>query len=246
MAYPVREAQGVATTEPVVRDFLLFAGESEHPTNRAPVHADKVIPIFTFLAWNASKNALIPWEPEAVTGVAASGYLVVNAQPTPGDYITVDDNSWFFVANGDTVGPNEIEIGDFEAVTADNISYAFQTNGVLVTGATEYYASVPGTQITARATGTSGNSIRLSSHCAGITVSGPTLTGGVDAVVATSQPFALLAVESPVGTQSLPYYEAGYFNELAINWPVTLSAATLLDRQYALRNAERFTLGSLP
>lgn len=240
MVYPVREAAGVSAGEPLPRDFYLFAGEAESPTSRGAVTASAVIPIFSFLAWNPAATAMIPWQPENENAVAATGTVTFQSTPDPGDYLYVDGVMGAFVSSSPIAG-KQILIGADETATAAAVAAFFAP----LSGHTTPSASGNVVTFTAKTAGAAGNTIMMLSSGFLIELSGATLEGGVDAVTATGDAVALLACESPVGTQSLPYYEAGYFNQDAINWPASLKTATLVERQYALRNAERFTIGSL-
>lgn len=141
-------------------------------------------------------------------GVKASGTITFAANPTADDTITVGTTTLTFKSADP--GENEVLIGSDVAATIDNVIAALPDS---VTGA----KSSGVLTITAVAAGTAGNSIALAKSGSDITVSGATLTGGVDEVVDTDV-YAVLAedCDTTEGAKEAAVYLTGEFNINAV------------------------------
>lgn len=137
-------------------------------------------------------------------GVKASGTITFADQPTANDTVTVDETTLTFVSAD--AGEDEVLIGTDLAATLDNLLAALpesvtgsKTNGVVT--------------VTAATAGTAGNSIALAKSGSDITVSGATLSGGVDEVVDTDV-YAVLAedCDTTEGAKEAAVYLTGEFN----------------------------------
>lgn len=141
-------------------------------------------------------------------GVKASGTITFAANPTAEDTITVGTTTLTFKSADP--GENEVLIGTDVAATIDNVIAALPDS---VTGS----KSSGVLTITAVAVGTAGNSIALAKSGSDITVSGATLTGGVDEVVDTDV-YAVLAedCDTTEGAKEAAVYLTGEFNINAV------------------------------
>lgn len=141
-------------------------------------------------------------------GVKASGTITFAANPTADDTITVGTTTLTFKSADP--GENEVLIGTDVAATIDNVIAALPDS---VTGS----KSSGVLTITAVAAGTAGNSIALAKSGSDITVSGATLTGGVDEVVDTNV-YAVLAedCDTTEGAKEAAVYLTGEFNINAV------------------------------
>ena len=137
-------------------------------------------------------------------GVKASGTITFAAQPTADDTVTVGTTTLTFKSADP--GENEVLIGTDLAATLDNLIAALPDS---VTGS----KSSGVVTITAATTGTAGNSIALAKSGSDITVSGATLSGGVDEVVDTDV-YAVLAedCDTTEGAKEAAVYLTGEFN----------------------------------
>lgn len=137
-------------------------------------------------------------------GVKASGTITFAAQPAEDDTITVGTTTLTFVSADP--GENDVLIGTDLAATIDNVIEALPDS---VTGSKA--SSV--LTITAATAGTAGNSIALAKSGSNITVSGATLSGGVDEVVDTDV-YAVLAedCDTTEGAKESAVYLTGEFN----------------------------------
>ena len=137
-------------------------------------------------------------------GVKASGTITFAAQPTADDTVTVGTTTLTFKSADP--GENEVLIGTDLAATLDNLIEALPDS---VTGS----KSSGVVTITAATTGTAGNSIALAKSGSDITVSGATLSGGVDEVVDTDV-YAVLAedCDTTEGAKEAAVYLTGEFN----------------------------------
>lgn len=118
------------------------------------------------------------------SGIHASGYITVGAQPTAADVIHVNGQLITFVASSPAI--HEIVIGPTAVATAQGIKAEINAYPDLY----DVHASGDGAVIdlVANAAGTAGNSIGLTETVtgAGFTVSGATLAGGSASGVITS------------------------------------------------------------
>lgn len=141
-------------------------------------------------------------------GVKASGTITFAANPTADDTITVGTTTLTFKSADP--GENEVLIGTDVAATIDNVIASLPDS---VTGS----KSSGVLTITAVAAGTAGNSIALAKSGSDITVSGATLTGGVNEVVDTDV-YAVLAedCDTTEGAKEAAVYLTGEFNINAV------------------------------
>lgn len=137
-------------------------------------------------------------------GVKASGTITFADQPTADDTVTVGTTTLTFKSADP--GENEVLIGTDLAATLDNLIAALPDS---VTGS----KSSGVVTITAATDGTAGNSIALAKSGDDITVSGATLSGGVDEVVDTDV-YAVLAedCDTTEGAKEAAVYLTGEFN----------------------------------
>jgi phage tail sheath gpL-like len=137
-------------------------------------------------------------------GVKASGTITFADQPTADDTVTVGTTTLTFKSADP--GENEVLIGTDLAATLDNLIAALPDS---VTGS----KSSGVVTITAATAGTAGNSIALAKSGDDITVSGATLSGGVDEVVDTDV-YAVLAedCDTTEGAKEAAVYLTGEFN----------------------------------
>ena len=137
-------------------------------------------------------------------GVKASGTITFADQPTANDTVTVGTTTLTFKSADP--GDNEVLIGTDLAATLDNLIVALPDS---VTGS----KSSGVVTITAATAGTAGNSIALAKSGDDITVSGATLSGGVDEVVDTDV-YAVLAEDCDTtdGAKEAAVYLTGEFN----------------------------------
>ena len=137
-------------------------------------------------------------------GAKASGTITFAANPSANDTVTIDTKTLKFVS--ETPGENEVLIGANVAATIDNVIEAIPAS---VTGS----KSEGVLTITAAKDGTAGNSIALAKNGSNITVSGETLSGGIDEVVDTDV-YAVLAedCDTTEGAKEAAVYLTGEFN----------------------------------
>ena len=137
-------------------------------------------------------------------GAKASGTITFAANPSANDTVTIDTKTLKFVS--ETPGENEVLIGANVAATIDNVIEALPAS---VTGS----KSEGVLTITAAKDGTAGNSIALAKNGSNITVSGETLSGGIDEVVDTDV-YAVLAedCDTTEGAKEAAVYLTGEFN----------------------------------
>ena len=126
-----------------------------------------------------------------VTGVVASGTVVFTGLPTANDTITVNAVVYTFKASAATA--TEITIGADATGTASNAASKITLNDTAVSA-----VPVAGTlTISAANTGEYGNAITLAESADNTTVSGATLTGGIDKVVITGSGVDALGAALP-------------------------------------------------
>jgi len=126
----------------------------------------------------------------ATAAVAASTTLTATGNPVNGDTMTVAGRTYTFVTTIDNATPNQILIGAAATNTLDNIKAALSP-AQAGQGTTWSYPTVPlsevvtGTKtattlvISARNTGTAGNSIGTTDTSANLAFTGATMAGGV-------------------------------------------------------------------
>lgn len=245
MAYPIRVANGINRADATDAQFFLFAGEAQHPTNRYVI--DGPASIFTFLSWNTAGDKLIPWVPAISAAIAATGTITFVDQPVADDTVTVAGTTITFKDSGATGA--QVNIGANAAATAQALKAYITTNTSALTVAATGAANV--LTIAANTAGAAGNAKTLATTSAAIELSGLTLTGGFDTATGTGAIAALLACEAPDAPESLPVYEAGVFNEDAINWPPlyaagSASATTAARKSAVSRSNSLFSVDRLP
>lgn len=117
--------------------------------------------------------------------VAATGSVTFTGLPNVNDTVTIGAEVYTFKAARGAA--NEVTIGASATATGDNFVTALGLDSALVSGSN---ASGVVT-LTALAAGTSGNSITLAESAANTTVSGATMTGGVNTIYPTAFEVAL-------------------------------------------------------
>lgn len=115
----------------------------------------------------------------AVTGVKATGSVVFSGLPTEDQPITV--NGVAYAAKASPTLATEFQIGADATETGANFASAIVAND----DAIEAIAAAGTVTIGAVETGIYGNAITLAEAASNVTVSGATLTGGIDAVLVT-------------------------------------------------------------
>jgi phage tail sheath protein FI len=118
-----------------------------------------------------------------ITALAASGSMIFNQQPGIGATINLNGSTVTFVS-GTPVG-NQVQIGANLSATLNSlVTFLNSTADTQISKCT--YTLVTGTiNIVDDTAGASGNSFTLGTTVTGLSLSGPTLTGGRDAIAAT-------------------------------------------------------------
>lgn len=170
-----------------------------------------------------------------VSGVQASGTATFSNQPTADDTLTVGETVLKFVSADPESG--EVAIGADLAATLDNVIAALPSdvagsklNGVLT--------------IKAKAAGTAGNSIALAESSSVITLSGATLSGGVDQVLDT-EVYAVLAEDCDTtgGAKDAAVYLTGDYNE---NHIIVANGVSVADCKVNARKVGIFIKPGVP
>jgi hypothetical protein len=135
-------------------------------------------------------------------GVQASGTITLSSNPTPGDTVTIQGTTVTFVGSS-PVG-NQVLIGGSASATSANLQ-AFLEASADVNLALNLYSTLSNvTTVTARVYGTAGNAYTLAKVGAAITLSGATLSGGVNPDTLTVNGTVVTFVPSaPTGNQVL-------------------------------------------
>jgi hypothetical protein len=176
-------------------------------------------------------------------GTAASGTFTVAAgNAANSDTLVIMGRTYTFRTTLSGGGlPNEILIGGNATQTAQNVVAAINGatgEGTLYGAGTTQNELVSATNsggvvtLTARQVGTVGNAITLVATGANLSVSGATLTGGVNP---TSTAFGILA--APISmlagqVMSVPVHVAGHFNMLALTFHSDFSSDRLKERAF--------------
>ena len=113
-------------------------------------------------------------------GAKASGTITISANPTNGQTIVINGVTITF-RTASPVG-NEVLIGASAAVTAANLKAFLDSTTELALLQATYSVATSTVTVTAHEAGTAGNSFTLSAGTSGASVSGPTLTGGTNAL----------------------------------------------------------------
>jgi hypothetical protein len=114
-------------------------------------------------------------------GVFATGTITIATQPTNGQTITVNGQTITFKTAASA--PLEVTIGGTTAVTAANLASVLGGSSVPAIAAANYTAAANVVNVAYDLRGTAGNAFTLVTGTAGasVTMSGATLTGGVNA-----------------------------------------------------------------
>lgn len=131
-----------------------------------------------------------------VVGVKATGtFTFSGGLPIAAQTMEVNGTTYTFVAS--SAGPTEITIGANETATAANAASIISANDPEVDA-----VNVGGTlTISAANTGEYGNAITISESATNVTVSGATLSGGVDKVVITGDGVDALGTALPTASK---------------------------------------------
>lgn len=170
-----------------------------------------------------------------VDGVQASGTATFSDVPSADDTLTIGETELKFVS--DDPGEGEVKIGADVSATIDAIIAALP-------------ADVEGSKassvltIKAKAAGTAGNSIALAKSSAAITLSGDTLSGGVDQVLDTNV-YAVLAedCDTTEGAKDAAVYLTGDYNE---NHIIVANGVSVADCKVNARKVGIFIKPGIP
>lgn len=171
-----------------------------------------------------------------VPGVQASGTATFSNQPTAADTLTVGETVLKFVS-GDPSDEGDVKIGADLAATLDNIIAALPSD-VVGSKASSVLT------IKAKAAGTAGNSIALAESSSVITLSGETLSGGVDQVLDT-EVYAVLAedCDTTEGAKDAAVYLTGDYNE---NHIIVANGVSVADCKVNARKVGIFIKPGVP
>ncbi|CAG9228870.1 hypothetical protein [Burkholderia vietnamiensis] len=112
-------------------------------------------------------------------GVAAAGSVTFNSVPVEGDKLTVNGTAFTFKAA--PVAATDILIEGTASAQATQVASVLSASADANVSACTYAAVGAVVNVTAKTAGTAGNSITLAETGGELSVSGATLTGGVDA-----------------------------------------------------------------
>lgn len=115
----------------------------------------------------------------AVGAVAASGTITFVSNPVNGTTITLGTSTWTFVTSGAT--GNQTNIGTTLALTLTALQANLSSSADVQVVLCNYLASTTVLTVTYKVGGTVGNAFALATTVAGASVSGATLSGGVNA-----------------------------------------------------------------
>jgi len=116
---------------------------------------------------------------EQVGGVKATGTITVTTQPAANDTVTVNGVAYTFKTAG-PLGPRDVLIGATPAETAANLCQKLEASVDNKVVQATYTVETNTITVTYDRYGTIGNKFTLAKTGSGITLSGATLTGGVD------------------------------------------------------------------
>lgn len=135
-----------------------------------------------------------------VGGTKASGTITVTTQPTANDTIIVNGSTITFKSSL-TGAAGEVLIGAAAANTAANLAAALNASTDPNVAVAQYSAATSTVTVTYNTFGTAGNSFTLAAGTAGakVTLSGATLTGGVEPTSAS------ISVPTGLGANLLDY-----------------------------------------
>ena len=126
-----------------------------------------------------------------VTGVAATATITLTAVPAAGGTVTIGGQQYYLAPSGPATSTDVSEPWPTINATTWAAAIAGRINAWIGGGADPNVSATSSAgvvTITARSTGTTGNSITLAESATNLTVSGANLTGGVTAVSPTVAP----------------------------------------------------------
>lgn len=130
---------------------------------------------------SGARNASLDVQIGNGVGVKASGTVTFAGAPVANDTVTVNGVVFTAVASGAT--GNQFNIGGTVAITATNLAAAINASVTAgVAGVVTAASALGVVTISAFKTGVMGNSLTLAKVASNTTVSGATLTGGVNEV----------------------------------------------------------------
>lgn len=182
------------------------------------------------------------------TGTKASGTITIATNPTASHTVTINGVLITFVASGAT--GNQVNIGAAASNTGDNLRafLSAQTTNTSLNVAT-YGGTGASVTVKYNTTGTTGNSFTLVSGQASVTVSGATLTGGVngsDSVTRSSGSFLVDGFRA--GAQVLVSGATTSGNNIVASDLVTIDSVTAtvitLSTRADFTTAENFATGT--
>lgn len=128
--------------------------------------------------WNAVYQRFEISSATTGSGVKASGTITLGSNPAAGDTLTIGGTAISFVASAPT--GNQVLIGSTAANTAANLQAFLQSSTDTQIVKCSYATSGAVTTVTYAVLGTTGNAFTLAKTGTNITVSGATLSGGVN------------------------------------------------------------------
>lgn len=154
-------------------------------------------------------------------GAQASGNLTFSVNPTASQTIVLNGVTWTFVTSGAT--GNQTNIGGTLAITLSSLATNLNASSNVNLTPANYSATATQLDIIYQTVGAIGNTYTLAIGTAGDTVSGPTLTGGIDG---SSVPSAVLEVGPQTGTYPgvVTYFQQRRFFGNSLNNPDTFWA----------------------
>jgi flagellin len=173
------------------------------------------------------------------TGTSATGSLVFGANVVAGDYITLNGVQINFTATGDG---NTVAVGANATASATNLTTFLQNSTDPRLSAATYSRSGTTVTITARQTGTIGNGYTVTENvtAGGFTVSGATLTGGVNGDLEAGT--VTRGANDVVGDNIITALSA----TAAARATATVTAATIVSGNTVTVNGVLFTFGTTP
>ncbi|MGF6837064.1 hypothetical protein QF001_000931 [Paraburkholderia youngii] len=133
--------------------------------------------------WNANYNRFEILDTSTGAGTAASGTITFGGLPAANDTVTIGGTVVTFVSSAPT--GNQVLIGTTAAQTAANLQSFLQASADTNISKCSYSTNLAVTTVTYKTVGTAGNAFTLAKVSTNITVSGATLTGGVNASTLT-------------------------------------------------------------
>jgi hypothetical protein len=181
------------------------------------------------IAWNSTYNQFVITSNSTGAGTDASGTITLTGNPAVNDTVTIGGTTITFVAASPT--GNQVLIGASANATATNLQVFLAASTDTNISKANYSVNAAVVTVTYKTVGTGGNAFTLAKSSTNITVSGATLTGGVNAssVSFLTAPGAGQDISGMLGmtaTSSGAYQASGVAAETA------LSAVTLFDTNY--------------